>query len=143
MTSRNTLEAVANELIDVFEIKSPPIPIENILQHPKPDMWSKVDITKLSSGFLMRDVHSPRMSLARLLVRHIVLSNWGRDRNVHELIHSEEDIHTFARMLMMPQKMLLGLSSGARTPVTMAFHFEVPEDEARLRLEELDPSHLR
>jgi hypothetical protein len=138
MTSRNTLEAVANELIDIFEIKSPPVPIENILQHPKPDMWNKVDITKLSSGFLMRDAHSPRMSLARLLVRHIVLSHWGRDRNVHELIRSEEDIHTFARMLMMPQKMIAVLSSGARTAVTMAFHFEVPEQEARLRLEELN-----
>lgn len=143
MTSRNTLEAVANELIDVFEIKSPPIPIENILQHPKPDMWSKVDITKLSSGFLIRDVHSPRMSLARLLVRHIVLSPWGQDRQADELIRSEEDIHTFARMLMMPQKMLAFLSPGARTAATMAFHFEVPEEEARLRLEELDPTHLR
>jgi hypothetical protein len=36
--------------------------------------------------------------------------------------------------------MVKSLSVGARTPITMSMHFEVPEDDARLRLQELESS---
>jgi hypothetical protein len=40
-------------------------------------------------------------------------------------------------MLVMPSTMVKALSSGARTPTAMSMHFEVPEEDARLRLDEL------
>lgn len=139
MADHKQLETIASELITTFEIISPPIPIESMLQHPKPDMWEEVDITKLSGGFLsIKETYSPRMSLARLLARHIVSSDWGKERGMFAMIRTDEDLHAFARMLIMPQAMVKALSSGARTPTTMSLHFEVPEEDARLRLNELD-----
>jgi hypothetical protein len=37
----------------------------------------------------------------------------------------------------MPEDMVKALSPGARTPITMSMHFEVPEDDARQRLKEV------
>lgn len=138
MSEINKLEAVASEVIDTFEIKAPPIPIESMLQHPKSDMWQEVDIAKLSGGFLsVKDIYSPRMSLARLLARHIASSEWGKTHQIREILKDENQIYAFARMLIMPMGMVKALSSGARAPTTMSFHFEVPEEDARLRLSEL------
>ena len=39
MTELIQLEAIASELIKTFESENPPIPIEIMLQRPKPDMW--------------------------------------------------------------------------------------------------------
>lgn len=135
------LEAVASELIKTFEIDHPPVPIEIMLQRPKADMWKEVDITELSVGFLKTGGHfSPRMSLARLLARHIVQSDWGRQRGLYDMMRQDRDetlLKAFARMLIMPTEMVKSLSPGARTPVTMSVHFEVPEEDARQRLKEL------
>jgi hypothetical protein len=135
------LEAIASELIKTFEIQNPPIPIEIMLQRPKPDMWEEVDITELSVGFLKTGGHfSPRMSLARLLARHIIHSDWGKQRGLQEIFKQDKDetmLKAFARMLIMPADMVKALSPGARTPITMSMHFEVPEDDARLRLKEV------
>jgi hypothetical protein len=132
------LEVVASEVIETFDIKAPPVPIESMLQHPKPGMWEEVEIARLSIGFLsIKDAYSPRMSLTRLLARHIVHSEWGKARKTQDVIQNDEDIHTFARMLIMPMAMVRALSGSARNPTTMSFHFEVPEDDARLRLMEL------
>lgn len=132
------LEEIASELIRTFEIHSPPIPIESMLQHPQPDMWEEVDISKLSGGFLnIKEYYSPRMSLARLLARHVIISDWGKQRNLPKIMHDEDLIYAFARMLIMPADMVKGLSAGARTPTTMSIHFEVPEEDARMRLQEL------
>jgi hypothetical protein len=136
------LEAVASELIESFEITSPPIPIEIMLQRPKPDMWHEVDITELSVGFLRAGGHfSPRMSLARLLARHVIQSEWGEQRGLREHFKDDRDeslLRAFARMLIMPAGMVRMLSESARTPLTMSIHFEVPEDDARQRIKELN-----
>ncbi len=138
MSEQNKLESIATEVIETFDIKAPPIPIESMLQHPKPDMWQEVDIAKLSGGFLsVKDIYSPRMSLARLLARHIASSEWGKTHELREIVKNEDQIYAFARMLIMPMEMVKALSSGARAPTTMSFHFEVPEEDARLRLIEL------
>ncbi len=132
------LDMIASELIDTFDIKAPPIPIESMLQHPMTDMWEEVDISKLSGGFLsIKEIYSPRMSLARLLARHVVNSTWGKARAMPDLVANEEEYHILARMLIMPHKMVSALSSGARNPTAMSFHFEVPEEDARQRLVEL------
>ncbi len=141
MTNLSQLEDIAAELIHTFEINSPPVPIEIMLQRPKPDMWSEVDITELSVGFLRTGGHfSPRMSLARLLARHIIQSEWGESRGLRDLLKqdkNEEMLKAFARMLIMPTSMVKALSLNARTAPTLSVHFEVPEEDARLRLQEL------
>ena len=135
------LEKIASELIKTFDINGAPVPIEIMLQRPKADMWDEVDITELSVGFLKTGGHySPRMSLARLLARHIAQSEWGNHRGIRELLKNDTDeemLKAFARMLIMPAWMVAALSNSGRTPLTMSLHFEVPEDDARLRLSEL------
>jgi hypothetical protein len=132
------LEDIASDLIAAFNIKSPPIPIESMLQHPGEGMWAEVDIVNLSSSFInVRELYSPRMSLARWLARQVIKSPWGEARSLQSMIQTDDDIHTFARMLIMPLPMIKALSSGARMPTTMSLHFEVPEEDARLRLMEI------
>lgn len=141
MNNYSRLETIASELIQIFDIIHPPIPIEIMLQRPKPDMWHEVDITELSVGFLKGGGHfSPRMSLARLLARHVIQSEWGRQRGLHEIFKEDRDetlLRVFARMLVMPAAMVHALERDVRTPSTMSTHFEVPEDDARQRLQEL------
>jgi hypothetical protein len=46
-------------------------------------------------------------------------------------------MRAFARVIMMPRPMIEALPAVNRTPITVSMRFEVPEDDARLRLEEL------
>jgi hypothetical protein len=142
VTDVSQLETIATELIEIFDIGSPPVPIEIMLQRPKPDMWIEVDITELSVGFLKGgSPYAPRMSLARLLARHVIHSEWGAKRGLADILkqsNSEQIVYKFARMLVMPMEMVKSLSASARVPITMSMHFEVPEEDAKLRLEELN-----
>lgn len=132
------LEAVVEELMSAFKIAAPPIPIESMLQHPLEDMWEEVDITQLSSSFLnVTQSYSPRMSLARLLARHVVNCPWGEQRHLKGVDRDETTLYRFARMLVMPSNMVHQLTPTARTPHLVSVHFEVPEADAQLRLQEL------
>ncbi len=138
MSNLQVLERIANELVETFNISIPPIPIESMLQHPKPDMWEDLDISQLSGSFLrVTEYYSPRMSLARLLVRQLISSSWGQARDLSTYLTDEDTLHRFARMIVMPAPMVLELNAAARTPSLLSAHFEVPEEDARLRLEEL------
>lgn len=141
MIDYDQLEKIASELIHTFEIEDPPVPIEIMLQRPKADMWEDVDMTNMSVGFLKTGGHySPRMSLVRMLARHTIQCEWGEKRGLPVIMKqgkNEEVVKIFARMLVMPLEMIKALSEGARTPVTMSMHFEVPEEEAQLRLGEV------
>ncbi|MAS34650.1 MAG: hypothetical protein CL610_11630 [Anaerolineaceae bacterium] len=132
------LETIVCEVIRTFEIQAPPVPVESMLQHPLPGMWSEVDIGKLSIGFLkVKSPYSPRMSLTRLLARHIIESDWGHARQLHVLATTDADIHACARMLVMPYTMISALSPATRTASAISSHFEVPVEDAELRLTEL------
>lgn len=139
MSDQVKLERIASELIQVFEIAAPPIPVESMLQNPKENMWKSVDINQLSGTFLsIRDFYSPRMSVARMLARHVADSDWGKKRDLFQLLYTDENnVKVFARMLVMPMEMVAELNSASRNPTTMSLYFEVPEDDARLRLQEL------
>jgi hypothetical protein len=139
MNSREKLEAIADELISTFGITVPPVPIETILANPKENMWNEVNVSQMSGTFFkITDRYSPRMSIARMLVRHILQSPWGSERKLGELLKGNEDlVHAFARMLVMPSSMVTMLTSGERNPTTMSIMFEVPEVDARQRLQEL------
>ncbi len=137
-TASAAWRTVAAEIIAAFEIKTPPVPIEHMLQHPRDGMWEEVDIRQLSSGFLsLEDRYSPRMSLARLLARQIAFSAWGQNRGLLSLLDAPDALPAFARMLIMPASMVQALSDSARIPATMRLHFEVPEKDARSRLDDL------
>ena len=138
MEKMQKLEAIAAEILQLFNIISPPVPIETMLQHPKENMWEELDVNQLSGSFLnIREYYSPRMSLARLLARHIASSPWGRERGMMSLMTDEDTVRAFARMLIMPQEMVRNLSTAARNPTAMSMHFEVPEEDARMRLQEI------
>ncbi len=135
------LEAIAQELIDIYQIKLPPVPIESILQSPKSGMWDEVNVGQLSGTFLnIRERYSPRMSIARLLARHITQSNWGEEQGLFDLIKEQGDLSAFARMLILPKQLLENVNEEALNPSLISLQFEVPEDDARIRLEELPPN---
>lgn len=139
MVNYSHLEDVIKELLTTFEIIAPPIPIESILQHPKTGMWEELDISQISMTFFKVTEHySPRMSMARLLARHIVNSSWGNERNLNQWLQDENTLFAFARMIVMPEYMVRELQDGVRTPEIMSAHFEVPEEDARLRLQDLN-----
>lgn len=139
VNSLHTLEHAAQELMRRFNITAPPVPIESMLQHPQTDMWEEVDVGQLSMGFLSANAaYTPRMSMARLLARHVMRSPWGESHGLNAIVDDTALLHTFARMLIMPQNMMTTLSVGARNPRAVCSAFEVPEAEAALRLNELD-----
>ncbi len=138
MVERQHLETITDDLIRRYEIQTPPVPIESMLQQPLPDLWEELDISQLSSSFInVSDYYSPRMSLARMLARHVVNSEWGEARGLDAIANDDDMMRAFARMLMMPGSLITVLSASARTPEWISAHFEVPVDDALLRLQEL------
>lgn len=138
MTDKTHLEAVAQEVVEAFEVYAPPVPIETMLQRPVNGMWEELDVSQLSGSFLsIKDRYSPRMSLARLLARHIASSAWGEAQGLDDVLTDKQLELAFARMLIMPEEMVMGLTAGARNPTAMSMHFEVPAEDAQLRLQEL------
>lgn len=138
MTDMTQLESVVHELLQLYTVSAPPIPIERMLQHPHPDMWEDVDMNEFSSTFLsVSTPFAPRMSLARFLARHIAKSPWGQKRGLEGIDEDEQIIHVFARVLVMPRELVMEISESSRTPEIISLHFEVPEDDARLRLQDL------
>lgn len=138
MSELETLERVAAELLAEFDVLSAPVPIETILQNPKDNMWEKVDITQLSGSFInLRQQYAPRMSIARLLARHLATCPWGRERELFAILREGDNINRFARMLVMPKALVEQVNTAARNPTTMSLQFEVPEDDIRLRLDEV------
>lgn len=132
------LEQLADELVAAYDNLAPPVRIESMLQQPLPGMWEELDIARWSSSFInIADLYSPRMSLARLLARNIAASDWGRERGLDEISADEEQIRAFARMLAMPSSLMQTLSPEARNAAYVSRHYEVPVDEAALRLSEL------
>ncbi len=138
MADTQTMEAAVRELLQLYAVDTPPIPLERILQHPHPDMWDDVDMNEFSGSFLNTSTpYSPRISLARFLARHIGKSQWGHKRGLGELDENEPLIHSFGRMIVMPADLINEIGAESRTPQLISLHFEVPEDEAQLRLQEL------
>jgi hypothetical protein len=133
------LEMVVDELVEVYLITGPPIRVEQILQRPKPGMGDAWQPSKMSSSFIEpRKPFGPRMALARWLARQVASSPWGVDRKMDQILTDEERIHIFARILLMPRPMVMALQKESRTVETLTNHFQVPPEEAEMRLDEIN-----
>lgn len=131
-------DGTVNELLMLYEIKLAPVPIEIILQRPKPGMWEQINFSEMSLGLgNIKSRYSPRMSLARMLARIIISSDWGTPRKLNSFGRDEDLIRAFARALVMPREWLIAMPPAARTPALISMRYEVPEEDVRLRLTEL------
>ncbi len=132
------MEAAVGDLLKAFDVSGPPIPVEIMLQRPKAGMWKEINLAELSTTFInIKQRYSPRMSVGRLLARNICRSDWGATRNVNTIASADESLRAFARAILMPKPMLDRLPHASRTPIAISMRFEVPEEDARLRLLDL------
>lgn len=132
------LDRIVDELMEIFEIHTPPVPIETMLNNPRNAMWKEVNVAQLTGSFLtFTDQYSPRMSMARLLARHVINCEWGKAKNLPDMVDDDETLRVFARMLIMPAELLNVVGQAMRTPNTVSMQFEVPEDDAHKRLLQL------
>jgi hypothetical protein len=135
---QDVIENVVADLLAAFDVSAPPVPVEIMLQRPKAGMWKEINLSELSTTFInIKQRYSPRMSVARLLARNICRSDWGASRQAEPIGASDEALRAFARAILMPRAMIENLSATSRTPITISMRFEVPEEDARVRLEEL------
>jgi len=132
------IEKAIDELMNAFDVTEPPIPVEIMLQRPKAGMWKEVNLSELSTAFInVKQRYSPRMSVARLLARCAVRSDWGEKRGLTDVGSTDDGLRALARAILMPQEMLNKLPTPSRTPMAISMRFEVPEDDARQRLIDL------
>lgn len=133
-----TIERAVVELLIAFDVERPPIPIEIMLQRPRSGMWHEVNLSDLSISFIkLESPFSPRMAIARLLVRNACRSDWGIVRGLEGYGEDDSLVRAFARALVMPRAMIEAVSESGRTPQAISQRFEVPESDAVQRLNEL------
>jgi hypothetical protein len=136
--SESALDAVIAELLNGYNIRHAPIPIEAILQQPLPDMWEQVDLAELSGTFYaLNDPYGPRLALARLLIRLLSSCAWGGQRGLAELDGNPSAVYRAARALLMPRAMLTEMPASALNPTTISALYQVPLPEAEQRLIEV------
>src|SRR6266571_1771828 len=112
------IEAAIDELMAAFDVNDPPIPIEIMLQRPKAGMWKEINLSELSTAFInIKQRHSPRMSVGRLLARNVCRSDWGIKRGLEAVNNDDAAVRAFARAILMPRKMLEALTPANRTPI--------------------------
>jgi hypothetical protein len=129
---------VVDEIMLAFDVDQPPIPIELMLERPREGLWPRADLAQLTSSFLvMTDRFSPRMSVARLLARHIANSDWGKGRGLEPVYNSKNLTSQFARALIMPRTMVAEAQESGLSEMGFLNRFEVPGDDYKARLLEL------
>jgi hypothetical protein len=138
-TEHETLEQIASALVNAFNVHAPPVPVETMLQKPEPGMWQELNVSQLSGSFLsFKEPFSPRMSMVRLLVRHLIASPWGGNYNLPAIIGRDEDkLRLLARMIIMPREMIEAIPVMQRSAAYISSYFEVPESDAQARLLDL------
>ncbi|MCA9914658.1 MAG: RsmD family RNA methyltransferase, partial [Anaerolineae bacterium] len=136
------LEDIASEFVGEFDIVHPPVPVEDMLQNPKPGMWATgVDMNNMTTSFFSsRGPSTVRMALARFLARQLAGSSWGESHDSKPLLKDENKalLYAFARMIIMPVEMVEAVAPNVRSPMMLAVRFDVPEDDARERLDDMN-----
>src|SRR5450755_2704467 len=132
------IESAVVDLMVAFDVSEPPIPIEIMLQRPKAGMWKEINLSELSMAFInVRQRYSPRTSVARLLARCVVRSEWGTQHQLATIGANDDEVRMLARAILMPRNMLDRVAPAGRMPVTLSMRFEVPEEDVRKRLQDL------
>lgn len=134
-----SVDIIISELLGHYAINSAPVPVEMILQNPARDMWSGVDLSRLSRA-LVSDSRpfALRLALAQLLVRLLCESAWGRERGLPDPGEREGALAPLVRALLMPRNLLAALPVSALNPEMVQMMFQVPQEEASQRLIEVD-----
>jgi hypothetical protein len=129
------METTVNDLLNAFDVTTPPVPVELMLQRPKAGMWKEVNLTEMTGQFIDLRRHKPRTSVARLLARYILRSEWGNVRGIGGWQGQEEITKAFARAILMPRDLLLAQS--VREVASLSVKFEMHEEDVQLRLADL------
>jgi hypothetical protein len=130
------LESAADALVAAFDVKTPPVPIDTMMMTPRPGMWPKIDLSQLTLSFTARgDRFAPRISIARMVVRQLVYTDWGKAQKLPELVGDDPSaIAEFGRMVLMPMSLIEKMPVKEQTAIGVAMSFMVPEDDAEARL---------
>jgi len=132
------LEVVVDDLLTVFDVNSPPVPVEIMLQRPKTGMWQQVNLGEMSTTFLrVSEQYGLRLSIARLLARHICRSVWGEAHGLTAYSKNDTVIYALARALLIPRRLIVD-QKAPHDSIAVSYRFGVPESAARLRLMELN-----
>jgi len=132
------IDRAVDEILLEFDVDKPPVPVELMLQRPRADTWSEIDLTEMSVTFLnMFDRFAPRMSAVRLLARNIARSDWGKERGLEVLLREGEWINLFARAIIIPRSLLEVVDESQHQREIVSLRFEVPEEDAEARLRDL------
>ncbi|HEY89741.1 MAG TPA: hypothetical protein G4N98_08445 [Thermoflexia bacterium] len=130
------ITALAEQIIDNYDFHEPPVPIEQILKSPPPNLLGAIDISDLSLVFGIGEHHHEyRMAVARLLYREICRQE---SINGGNMPYSKEAAHLFAAALLIPQKWI---ARATRWPwvtlINISEKFQVPEYTMAARLAQL------
>jgi len=144
MTANDEILALIDKGVDdiltAFDVDTPPVPVELMLQRPREGLWQEIDLSEMSATFLnLRDRYAPRMSAVRLLARSVIRSEWGQARGLAQLGEENPDnVNLLARAIIIPRQLLDVMGDDITLDkTTVSLHFEVPEADAELRLADL------
>jgi hypothetical protein len=130
------IELCVDELLAVYDIDRPPVPVELMLQRPRDGMWKEIDLSEMSASFLnLFDRHAPRMSAVRFLARTVARSEWGKERGLDVLLTNPDTLRRLARAIIIPRAFLENSEVADKTAISL--RFEVPEEDAETRLGDL------
>ncbi|HEY4689313.1 MAG TPA: hypothetical protein VIK33_08380 [Anaerolineae bacterium] len=135
---RQQIEHLAQTLLDRYQVRQPPVPIERMVAEPSLGLWD-VDQTDLSATIghgLYR--YAPRMAQARLLYRAICDSESARHHGLNvPWPASRHEIKYFARCLLIPEAWVRTLPPSQHYPDILSEIFQVPSYDIVTRLAEL------
>lgn len=100
------LDALASEILDIYSLSEPPVPIETIMQHPPRKLLpAAVDITDLSLVFgISEHRYEYRVAVARLLYRELCRY---KDEHNESLPYNNDAARYFAAVLLIPAEWAL------------------------------------
>ena len=129
---QKNIENLASKLIEHYEFKRPPIPVDKILYQP-PEGLSSVDISDLSLVFgIGEHRYEYRMALARLLYREICRASEDWEQHYP---YTNDAARYFAASLLAPAQWVI---KATRKPFitleSMSEEFQIPEYAMASRL---------
>ncbi len=131
-------ERTVNELMALYHVEQPPVPLEAILQQPQAGMWTRIDLSVIAGPLAeAREIYTTRLALGQLLAHLICTCPWGSQRELDPLAQDEAALRKLTRSLLMPRDLLYRMPASTLKPSAMKALFEVPQLEARQRLVEV------